>query len=71
MTGSRKIKGFYVASAGLFVVAMAAIFKGGSPTEIYTMYAAAQGITAGGFFGFNGLEHWAKAKAQNGKQEAA
>jgi len=65
MIGSRKLKGFYVTSVALFVLAALAIFWGGDPTQIYTMFAGSQGVVTAGFFGFNGLEHWAKSKAQN------
>lgn len=69
MEGSRKLKGFFGTSAGLLLVAMASLWLGGDPTEIFKFYSLTQAGVAGGFFSFNFGEHWAKAKAANGNKE--
>ena len=63
----RKMRGFYVATAALFIVVMFVIFRSNVDTdfvEIFKYYAVFQGLITGGFFGFNFGEHWAKSRVQ-------
>lgn len=70
MDGSRKVKAFNLSSVGLLLVAVICLFKGGSATEIFTMYAGAQAATGAAFFGANFGVHWSKAKTTvNGNGE--
>lgn len=60
---SRKERAFYWSTIALFVLTVIAFFKGADATQTIQIYAVCQMLIAGGFFGFNGLEHWSKAKA--------
>lgn len=65
MTGTRKMHGFYVTTLLFFVALVLTLImsiKGGwmlEPTKLVETYFWAQTIITAGFFGFNGLEHWA------------
>lgn len=65
----RKMKGFYVSSAGLFVIAIGCLWAGANPTEVFQAYSVMQTVTAAGFFTGNFGEHYARMKAANGSDK--
>lgn len=63
MEGSRKVRAFNVSTAGLFILAVAALFFEADATQVFTLYAGCQAGIGAAFFGANFGEHWSKAKA--------
>ena len=61
MNGGRKQSGFRWTTIVLTAVAVGAFIAGGDATIIFQYYTIGQTVNAGGFFGFNGVEHLANA----------
>lgn len=71
MGGGRKQSGFRWTAIALTAVAIGAFIAGGDATTIFQYYTIGQTVNAGGFFGFNGVEHMAKAYGiKNGNGES-
>ena len=71
MEGTRKLKGYYVATAVLtasffFTVLMAALFPhlAIDLTSAFNMYLLSEGSATAVFFGMNGVEHWSNNRPQ-------
>lgn len=78
MEGSRKIKGYYVATTVLTIsywlsVGFAAFFQHLSIdlTQTFNMYLLAEGSVTAVFFGMNGVEHWTKTKINGDSEKTA
>lgn len=61
MKGNRKFWGFIVATIAAIAGLVAGAIEPGLVKVLPTYWLAGAAL-AGGFFGFNGLEHWAERK---------